>query len=224
MYNQWQDQYGLIHSKIHPELTQSENTPLFSSASLLLMRLNGTPMIGMEYPRFGVFKNNGQFHTYPNGDDNRFSHDNMTGLYIARELGYLPEDYELPIARWDSYTREGAFERKYWLHPRDLIFYSALNNKFIGNALLWFLLVISLGSWFSEGTSGKCLWFYRFGVLTLSNSLYKRSIGKVGLWLGELCMKREHGAEAFIDVFNNYFKDPQHPINQEIVKYYGNRR
>lgn len=227
MYKDYQDQYGLIHSQIHPALDQSENTPLFAAASFLLMRINKSSMVGMLSPKFIYFKHRGQFHTYyPNGTDNRFSHDNMTGMYIARELGYLPKSFKLPISRWNSHTREGAFERKYWLHPRDIIFYSSLSQSALysslGTITLPLLLVISLGTWWSEGTSGKCLWFYRFNTLKLSKNPFKKLIGNVGIKLGELCMRKEHGKNAFIDVFKNYFKDPNHPINQEIIKYYNN--
>lgn len=216
MYQNFQDQFGFIHLNENPTNLGSENGPLFTPASYLLMALNNTPNEGMPNPKYYLLKKSStDFVTEPLSPRFRFSHDNMTGLYIARELGFHSMD--LPICRWS--VGEG---RPLWYHPRDLIFYAALSNHKLGLALLPILLVISIFSYKKPKavTSGKCLWFYRFGVLSLSKSPYKSFIGKVGLGMGELLLKAQHGSKGFLDVFSIYFKNKNHPINKEIAKYY----
>jgi len=72
-----------------------------------------------------------------------------------------------------------------------------------------------------EVTSGKCMWFYRFGTLSQSKSPYKKIIGQMGLVLCEGFLTLTHGREPFKDVFGFYFKNPNHPVNQEINKWYA---
>lgn len=215
MYATFQDKLGFIHLNENPSITESENQPLFTAATELLMRLNGTSRVGMLNTAYELLNpSKGEFVTHPYTEWRRFSHDNMTGMYIARELGL--HSINLPICKWPRR------DKNYWLHPRDLIYYSTLSYNPIGSILLPLLLIMAAVSYMAkrEVTSGKCLWFYRLSVLTLSGSAYRNCIGRLGLWLGEKMLKCQHGSEPFKDVFGFYFKNPNHPVNQEIQKWY----
>lgn len=216
MYSSYQDKYGFIHLHENPTIMDSENGSLFTAASFLLMIMNKTPRDDMRFLDFyKLKKSDTEFYTHADTGVVRCSHDNMTGLHITKALGL--HNMELPIIKWDSRGR------KYWLHPRDVIFYSYLSNIPFSGLLLPLLLLFSLHSFLRprQETSGKCLWFYRFGVLTLSERSLARLIGKVGLSMGAWLLKREHGDMAFIGVFRIYFTDPNHPVNHEILKWYG---
>lgn len=214
-YKTWQDSYGFIHVQNNPTTNGSENCPLFTAEVELLLRMNGKTSL-TNRPRWEMLKaSDTQFLDRATGTPQHFSHDNMTGLYIAKELGL--HNMDLPIIRWDS-KKEGKYDRKYWLHPRDVIFYGLLSNKFWGYLLAPLLILFSIDTYTKpyEETSGKCLWFARFGVLSLSDNLFKRSLGKIGLVLGLKLMRHDHGDEAFQNAFGYYFKEYSHPVNQEI--------
>ena len=223
MYREYQDKYGFIHLHKNPDIFDSENGSLFTAATYLLMALNQTPTLDMQRPMYPLLKlNEVTYVTHPTTYQARFSHDNMTGMYIAKELNIHSE--KLPISRWDSKKQSDPVMRKYWKHPRDLIFYSMLQGNLFGYILAPLLLFMSIFSLIEPAniTSGKCLWFYRFGILTLSENPYKRFIGSFGLLMAEKLLKKEHGDKPFISVFGYYFKDKNHPINIEIEKYYNN--
>jgi hypothetical protein len=141
----------------------------------------------------------------------------MTGAYIARELGF--HNMKLPTYAWHVHTKTDKFG---WYHPRDLIFYNYMNGGLLGAFFLPLLLLMAVHSYLKpkEVTSGKCLWFYRFQALRLFKGVWGRLIGSLGVSLGERLMKRQHGSQPFRDVFNFYFKNQNHPVNQEIKKYY----
>lgn len=217
MYRSFQDLRGFIHLNENPGLRESENPALFTAAVFLLIGMNKTPIRTMLRPQYGFLqKSPSHFVTHPDSSVARFSHDNMTGAYIARELDI--HNLDLPVARWNVDS-----DRKYWMHPRDLIFYGALSNYKVGLVLLPLLWLMSVPSYVQNRskTSGKCLWFYRFGILSLSGGFWKRLVGKVGIGIGEVLMRPQHGSQAFIDVFSTYFKNRNHPINIEIRKWYA---
>ena len=181
-YKTWQDSYGFIHVQNNPTTDNSENCPLFTAEVELLLRMNKKANINNK-PKWDMLKiSDTKFLDRATGTPQHFSHDNMTGLYIAKELGL--HNMDLPIIRWDS-KKEGKYDRKYWLHPRDIIFYGLLSGKIWGYILAPLLFLAAMLSYREERgkTSGKAMYFARFGVLSLSKNVFKRFIGIQGLAL-----------------------------------------
>lgn len=220
-YKNWQDEYGFIHVQENPTVNGSENSPLFTAELELLFKLNNRSALDIA-PKWDMIKENDtKFRDRAIGIPMHFSHDNMTGLYIARELGF--HNMELPIIRWDT-SKPDKYSRKYWLHPRDIIFYNLLKGNLLGFLLAPILFLIAIHSLLAERgkTSGKCMWFSRFGCLSLSDNGFKAFIGNVGLSISNLLLRREHGSQPFKDVFSIYFVE-EHPVNVEIRRYYDNK-
>lgn len=210
-YEDWQDEGGFFHIQINPTKDGSENGPLFTAEVALFSKLNEFDLAPIDVDNLKV--SDTKFRDRYNGIPTHFSHDNMTGLYCLRELGF--SSMSLPIIRWDSN------DSKYWLHPRDVIFYLALNNKLL-SPLTLLLLPISFLTFLRErgNTSGKCLWFTRFGTMSLSKNLILKAVGKMGLWFGDFFMEPEHGDKPLQDVFSIYFANAGHPCREEAKELY----
>lgn len=216
-YKSWQDSTGFIHLHENPDLKQSENGPTFTGELIVLSKMNNftlnpAPALNLLQKSKRVYRT-----TVKQEWGKHFSHDNMTGLYCMRELGLDRKlDFELPVYKWNN---------RIWLHPRDLIFYAALNRNFLGLLLIPLLLIISIHSLLKprEVTSGKCLWFLRFGTLALSGNYYLQLVGKAGIILLDTLLRARHGRLPLTDVFGIYYKDVNHPIRKEIEVYYGKK-
>lgn len=224
-YKEWQDKYGYVHIQKNPNVDSSENGPTFTGEVEVLLAMNGKTRLA-KAPRWDMLKESEvKFRDRAVGEPLHFSLDNMTGLYLSRELDH--HDMELPICRWDT-TKPGKYERKYWLHPRELILFSMLSGglpSVIGYLLSPLLLLIAAVSFSSERgrTSGKMLWLSRFGCLSVSDNLYKRLFGKLGLVLGHAIMKSDHGDKPFLDAAEIYFQNEGHPIREELEEWYSSR-
>lgn len=221
MYGNYQDRNGFFHHKVNPVENTSENPSIFTAGPRAIMKFNGTSTNTLKKPKYhSLKKNDNQFYTHAFGPVVRCSHDNMTGLYIARELE--EHDMDLPIIRWDDH--KNGRDRKYWLHPRDIIFYMSLDKSpfisFLGSLispLLWLFSIVSYLSPFGD-TSGKCMWLYRYITYTISNNYFKKFVGYVGLLLGLIFMFPLYGFRPFTEAFSIYFKDESHPANVELRK------
>ena len=120
-YKEWQDEYGFVHVQKNPNVNGSENGPTFTGGLEVLLAMNGKTRLE-KAPRWDMLKENDvKYRDRAVGEPLHMSHDNISGLYFARELNHHQMD--LPIIRWDT-TKPGKYERKYWLHPRDMIMYS----------------------------------------------------------------------------------------------------
>lgn len=215
-YSNWQDLGGLFHLHELPTPDSSENSPTFTAEVCLFSVLNGFEIKPPLLENLKVSKYD--FRDRFNGTiPCHFSHDNMTGLHCMRHLGFT--SMELPIIRWDS-TGKGIL-RQYWLHPRDIITYLSLSFAIL-SPLALLLLPIALVSYVKprEATSGKCLWFLRFGTMSASKNYILKVIGKIGLAIGNKTMLKYHGENPFEDVFSYYFKDVSHPCRVEIKEWY----
>lgn len=210
-YKDWQDEGGFFHIQHSPSKDGSENGPLFTAEVALFSKLNEFDLAPIDIENLKV--SDVDFRDRFNGSTNHFSHDNMTGLYCLKELGF--HNMELPIIRWNS---RGD---KYWLHPRDILFYSILKYKIL-SPLAMFLIPISIVSYIEEQgrTSGKCMWFTRFGTMTLSKNPILSAFGKLGFHIGNFLMKKQHGDKPFQDAFEIYFKNDGHPCREEIRRIY----
>lgn len=217
-YTDWQDYGGFFHVQKYPTRNGSENSPLFTAEVALFAKLNGFEIVRPVVKNLKVSEVD-----FRDRMDAKipchFSHDNMTGLYCLRELGYFSGS--LPIIRWNS-TKQGKYSRKFWLHPRDVLFFLALSHP-IFSALSLLLLPIALVSFLRprEETSGKCLFFTRFGTMSLSKNYILRTVGKIGLAIGEKVMVKQYGEHPYIGMFDYYFKNEGHPCRVEIRKLYG---
>ena len=214
----WKDEYGLIHLSPDPSPTDSENSPLFTAHYYSYHSpINET----MDYDeeahegdlreaiasidRRSWFAPSGNWveelrdqviggNPYPH-----MSHDNMTGLYCLYWLrdGKIPS--HLPVLKWND---------RWWLHVRDLCFYSfahiAHKGGFLWNALKHLLLIFpSISMMVScmrqpTETSGKCLTFLRCHTFGLKKTF-------------KLCSMILTN-KSWFDVFRYYFKHEDHPI------------
>ena len=215
LYKEWLDRYGFLHLKPNPEPEATENAPTFTAELMLLQKLN-YGSVG-EIPAIKKLRlASGELRTTPVSTfGGHVSHDTVTGLYCIRELSGI-KNFPLPTFKWNN---------RFWAHPRDHIFYGAMNGNPIALLLLPLLLVISAHTFKKErgNTSGKCLWFLRFGTLMLSKNKILQKVGKSGMILAEKMLEKEHGKNPFIDVFGIYFQEPLHPIRMQIVRFYDSK-
>ena len=218
---EYQDVYGFYHHIKHPRHNSSENPSLFSAGvDVLCILSRHTPT----YSPYGYFKKFGNYVTHITSDVLRFSHDNMTGMYIGYFLRGA-DVKQLPIIKWKS-KKEGKYDRNYWLHPRDIITYLIFRGNYLGYLLAPLLLLFAALSFTKEkgNTSGKCKYFYVFGALLSKGNKAQRKIGILGMTLGEILCEKEHGKNPFIDIFSIYFKDTGYPNNILIKEYYARLR
>lgn len=195
------DGFGLLHvQKGEP----SENGILFLAEHVLLAHRSGVETeIG--YHKIQVAMNlsqwkDGHFQALIPEQGKHYSHDNMTGLQC---LNYFYKGRGDFYAKWND---------RWWLHPRDLIFYSFLAKQKIGYLLAPLLLLFAYVSVRRERaiTSGKLLWHLRFMTLESGSGLHNK-VGYLGLKLCEKILKKQHGEDTFADCYRIYFKNPLHP-------------
>jgi hypothetical protein len=211
------DEFGLLHVEPNQD---SENGILFAAHWYTLRVIRGVvkPFYWDAIQEVATYTEEGDrlFNANPKNDVSRFSHDNMTGLYcLLFQFGYWKWVDKLPVIKWNCNRRNPPTMEGYWLHPRDILFYLSLKFPYtLGTILFPLLLPFLLVSIMArrEVTSGKCLWFTRLS--SVSNT--KTSIGFIaaamlGLATFVLSMKGEN----WKDIFAFYFKNPEHPINQE---------
>jgi hypothetical protein len=238
------DSKGLLHVE---KGVFSENGVLFAAEYWIFFKNIKEPYLSSFFQRetekiiAGVYNYDSEKEKHwfdPNPSHNNdinshYSHDNMTGLYC---LGYFTESFEikqLPIIKWNCVKpskqqkwyykiQKKLFGNYLWFHPRDFLFYLTLKNNILGYLGLPLLFLISFFSAFAPKniTSGKCKWLLAY--LTLNNHTNKmvRAFSKLCLSLFSKTLKKEHGSQPFIDVFNIYFKNEEHPIHNQIKKLY----
>lgn len=196
------DKYGLLH--VQPNVP-SENGILFLAEYVLL---NHRVFGGLDASEQGMVItamnltewSKGYFQANIPEKGMHYSHDCMTGLQCLNFYFKGRGDF---YAKWNN---------RWWLHPRDLIFYSFLAKKKIGYLLAPLLFLFAYVSVRRERaiTSGKCLWFLRFATLE-SGSGWHNKIGYLGMKMCEKVMSKFHGEKPWADVFQIYFKNPDHP-------------
>ena len=210
-YNDWFDKVGLIHLDRLPDVTNSENGPLFSAEFYLLYKLTRTennihPMI---YKSITSVNPNPKIYKPSALGGEHFSHDNMTGLYTMYYLAFKRCPKHLDI--WTKYVR----------HPRDLCFFSyaklAHKEGMLWNILHHLLLIIPalamVISCFQRfkvrngkkiiKTDGKLLTFVRCYAFNLTKT--KK--------VCEFILKKR-GWTSWHHIFSTYFLRQDHPNNQ----------
>ncbi len=137
-------------------------------------------------------------------EDQFASHDNLTAMIshsYREDLG----DTER-IWKYNKFSRPGldanGKSERVPLHPRDVIYYGALNGNVIARLFLPLFFIITLVSMVGDGTSGKLLsfvrvktlrWTWTYGIITY--------------------MLRFTNTKTWRHVFAEYFKEPNHPNN-----------
>ena len=195
------DKYGLLH--VQPN-EPSENGILFLAEHVLLSHRLG---VGPELELNEILTamdltewSEGNFQALIPEQGKHFSHDNMTGLQCLEYFYMGMGDFH---AKWND---------RWWLHPRDLIFYGLLAKHRWAKVLSPLLLLFAYVSVRRERaiTSGKCLWFLRFATLESGSGIHNK-IGYLGMKMCEKVMKKYHGDKPWADVFQIYFRNPEHP-------------
>jgi hypothetical protein len=204
LYEEWFDKVGLIHLDRYPDVTNSENGPLFSAYFHILHKNKkcNHPFllrsIGAVQPAPHVFKPSANGGTH-------FSHDNMTGLYCMYYMAFRSVPSHLPLTH------------KHVKHPRDILFYMYCHTlkyggflvKLLQHILLAFpclaMVISCLRKYERDGTtkatSTKLLAFLRCKTFGLNKTfrLCSYILNKSGLYT------------SWGDVFEFYFKHPEHP-------------
>ena len=212
--NSFFDQWGLLH--VQPNVP-SENGILFASEFYALEKIHGHPIyegdLALRNSSLRSEDSEVQYGANPPEYGGHFSHDNMTG-YKCLMYNMYGSDGLTPILKWNG---------RWWLHPRDFIFYLILRLEGLcGFLLLLSLLPFLLFSLMSKRqvTSGKCLWFLRLTTLSLSRDPWLSTLADLYLVLTTLLLTIVHGSEPWIDVFSIYFKRSDHPIRSQIEELY----
>jgi len=204
------DEYGLLH--VAPN-EPSENGILFASEFYALERVHNHPIYEGDLALRSTIVNENTFQANPPEQGEHFSHDNMTG-YKCLHYNLYGTDGLTPILKWNN---------RWWLHPRDILFYLTLRLEGLcGFLLLLLLLPFLLFSLMKrrEVTSGKCLWFLRLTTLSMSQCPWLSSVATVYILLSNLILSVAHGNEPWQDIFRIYFKNPNHPIHEQIREIY----
>lgn len=154
----------------------------------------------------GTFYNPNPAHD--NAEDSHFSHDNMTGLYALADMaGY--DNKNFPVKKWN---------KRAWLHPRDLIFYNIMKGNKVAQLFLPLIFIMAYVSCKKERghTSGKCMWWLRLNTLKFRKDSLLSWFGSFTLNKMTKLIKKEHGETGWQDVFSIYFAHKDHPVNQQL--------
>ena len=191
----------------------SENGPLFTAEYHMIQHLLGKSpdknRLISAIVDTGTKEDPETYLSHTRATTNHFSHDNMTGLYVLLLMAGMSVK-GMPISKWND---------RWWLHPRDLIFYSLMQEKKWSLVLLPLLYLVSIVSCSSERsrTSGKMLWWLRLHVLEMRGFRSSRGIIK----LCESVMRlRGHGKNPWLDAAKIYFPS-DHPIVTGMEELYG---
>lgn len=222
IYSEWFDKVKLIHLAKNPDITNSENGPLFSAEFHRLYY----EMYGKRHPYIldtisAINDKPGQFN--PSGEwldkdskDAHFSHDNMTGLYCLYYIAFSKIPSHLPLIT------------KYAKHPRDVLFYSYCHSLKYGGLLMHIirhlLLIIPCTAML---VSCYQLYKVRNGNKILKTDgklltwLRCRTFGlKKTMWCAEKILKFRKKWRSWDHIFGAYFNRSDHPINQMASRLY----
>jgi len=222
VYSEWFDAMKLIHLDKNPDITNSENGPLFSAEfHMLWKQMYGkshpylSDAIGTVNPRKGQYNPSGEWID-KDSRDAHFSHDNMTGLYCL----YYQRFQHIP-SHLDVMT-------KYVKHPRDLCFFTYCHMLKYDGFMMWvikhLLLVIP-----SLAMIVSCWQLYKVRngnkILKTDGKLMAllrcKTFGlKKTLWCCEKALKMRKKWKSWSQIFGIYFRRSDHPINQMACKIY----
>lgn len=203
------DENGLLHVK---KGEYSENGVLFLAEYELLRRLNGKKPLDLQATIAKIEKDD-FFDPNPtdnNHSDCHFSHDNMTGLYLLNLLQGNNISH-LPTIRWN---------KRNWLHPRDIIMYNHLKTGFFLAIFISIAAIISAMADKSK-TSGKILAFVRLQMLMRYGNFASKLLSRLTYKIFCAIINKKHRG-GLRNVFNIYFAEGDHPINSEVKEFVNN--
>jgi len=220
-FNGWFDLNNLLHVR---QGEYSENGPLFTAEYWLTRLLNDGYLSDASKSAISLsilqICEDGWYNPQPNDNnepDCHFSHDNMTGLYALCKLADISVA-DLPVLKWNN---------RWWLHPRDIVFYTLMKEgKWLDLLLLPLFGVLLLAALHSCSTirgrtSGKMLWWTRWNILMLHKSKRISTLSRLSWYVCEKLLKIRHGDKPMIDVVSIYFKEEGHPVREGIRRIYG---
>jgi hypothetical protein len=220
-FDGWWDNSGMVHVR---EGEYSENGPLFTAEYWMLRLLSDQLSVENKQQITSTINNiiqDGWYNPNPNDEnepDCHFSHDNMTGLYVLHKLAGL-DCNNLPTSKWNE---------RWWLHPRDIAFYTLMKENLCSKLFTIPLLLLLLGASLvscsaNRGrTSGKMMWWLRWKILSLHTSRIVSVTSKISWWICEKILKKVgHPTPVMVDVSAIYFKEVDHPVNELMRELHG---
>jgi len=209
----WDDN-GFIH---HNKEADSENGILFLSYWYTLFTIASPPMRVRHIPPDLVFiniattltkwlvSNNGQLRTKNNDENDRFSHDNVSGLLALNKL--IGANYHTSVHLF----------RRYSIRPDNFFFFVYAKYPLIGWFFIWIPCLAMIISSMREKrngdltTSGKLLLWLKCTTFNFP----------ITLAICEYFIFRQKHYDNWADVFAYYFKETAHPINLLAEEIYG---
>lgn len=179
----FKDEDGMIHHVVNPERFSSENWQMFTGLYIIL---RGMLEAKMEIEtRSSYFKRIVKFNVF----GGKLSHDNRTGYEMGLGFSYQPEVYKL--------------KDRIWLHPRDLLTYIGVKNKW-----KWIGILLFPFHWLTfyqeTKTRGNVTMFKTDGkMLALARMSYFGSHRQMAIFSGMLLRNRNFG--SWYGVFRRYF-------------------
>lgn len=221
------DEFNILHLNENPKFDQSENGLTFTGEYHAIAKYLdwSVQLPQVDLSNFMTIGDDSQplFLPTPKSERNaHFSLDNMSGIYCLREL-YHP-NLELPTSKWYKPKNHDKNESAFWLRPDTLAFFGLLNHNPFWSLIAKPVILFASKLSFSKPkavTSGKRMWFARFCLMAQSPHAHIRKIGEEGIKQSEQLLKKEHGENPMADVMSIYFKNPNHPIHELMLKYYG---
>lgn len=190
--NVFLDSNGFVHLDTNPSLSESENKIMFTALCSLFYNVD--PTLDEVYLG-GKFRRNSD----RDWDNGSFSHDEMTGLYCL-----LSDIRNLPILKWEG---------NYWLHPRDIAFYTYCHNKFLGSLLLPIASIAMIISCLQDYKYRNGKRFVRTDGKLLAYLRCKKYKLNLTFWICDKIIKRKKLFGSWDKVFSIYFRNPEHPLN-----------
>lgn len=207
LYEEWFDKVKLMHLDRYPDITNSENGPLFTAYFYTLYSKRSFGQHPFMYQSMVAVNPSPGVYMPSGAGGEHFSHDNMTGLYAMYYMAFKRVPSHLPLVT------------RYVKHPRDILFfmycktldYDGFLVKVLQHALLAFpclAMIISCMRKFERdgttwATSTKLLAFLRCNVFRLNKTM-------------KLCtyfLKRHKMYKGWGDIFAYYFRRKDHPCN-----------
>ena len=230
--NNFFDKFGLIHLHENPKANESENPLLFTAEWVIATQLDiwkdgykgsetFNKLAGLQFKIQSILDTFIQkpFKATGISTSDHFSHDNMTGLYCLAYLIYSITGNDryintLPILSWNG---------RIWWHPRDILFYCAVKLKTKGKLcdllsyplLIMPLIAMMVSCWQSHKTRGGNKIIKTDGKML--SWLRTSSLGLTGSKSMMLSLIRKSGNfTTWKEVSAYYFKDPLHPVTENI--------
>lgn len=212
------DTYGLLNSR--PDEVNAENSLLWTFEYILLLRHMGLDtnasvealkraINDCKLGKPGIYAQNPSYVANKPliASDEHMSPDQLitiTGFSYLYGLEHHKLVWQEIKNQWFRYDNITPDKPKYWIHPRDLIYYGILGGSIIARLFLplYFIMIILSCTNEKMNTSTKILTFVKLHVIR------NRFVAKIC----NMLIKRRNN--DWNDVFRIYFPDINHPIHK----------